>query len=269
MRKKFLITEEEKNTIKKLYNITEIDAAKAIEALAKFVGSSKEKETEIDGNDVTDYDNLSTPSGDNWMDVTRKVIRKFEGGYWNPSCSKYPGTKHPPKSGIYSKSSETMFGLDREAGNIENISSDGKKFFELIDNEKQKLGEENFCKKWKWNYIPEEPLKSELIDLAAKTMKKQYDDNAFRYFKGKTKDIVEGSKPLLLHFSYATWNGPGFFKDFAQNINDGVAQGKSIRQLVKIAKEDRKRRLGGTAWASATEKVNAAIDDEAIIDNVG
>jgi len=80
MRKKFLITEEEKNTIKKLYNITEIDAAKAIEALAKFVGSSKEKETEIDGNDVTDYDNLSTPSGDNWMDVTRKVIRKFEGG---------------------------------------------------------------------------------------------------------------------------------------------------------------------------------------------
>jgi hypothetical protein len=271
MSKKFYITEQEKLEIKKLYNLSEDSAAetfaKNIISMAQDIASKKSKGE--DSNEVssldskldTKSDSSFTSSGDNWMDVTKKVIAKFEGGYWNPKCAKYPGTKHPKKEGMYIRSGETMFGLDREAGNIENVSEDGKKFFQLIDNEKQKMGMENFCNTWKWNYIPNEPLKTELTELAAKTMKKLYENNAKNYFKGKTKEIVENSKPLLLHFSYATWNGPGFFKKFAESINKGVEKGLSTSELIELAKKNRTTSISGS-WAKATEKVNAVIDAE-------
>jgi hypothetical protein len=163
---------------------------------------------------------------------------------------------------MYSRSGETMFGLDREAGKIEDISSDGKKFFQLIDDQKEKMGMDNFCKKWTWNYRGGE-IKNQLLDLAVKTMKSLFDKNSKNYLSEKARNIVNNSNPLLLHFSYATWNGPGFFKDFAKSINKGVDEGKSEKELVKIAKNDRDRRLGGGAWAKANEKVKALIDKEA------
>lgn len=267
--RKFIISEEEQKHIKKLYNINEIDAEKVVSGLfqmAQDYASGKRggmETTPDDSEEKVDYsDEPSVSTGDNWMDVTKKVIKDFEGGYWNPECAKYSGSKHPSKTGMYERSGETMFGLDREAGNIENVSSDGRKFFELIDDEKRKLGMEQFCKTWKWNYIPNEPLKGELIELAAKTMKSLYDKNAANYFKGKTRNVVENSKPLLLHFSYATWNGPGFFKKFANSINTAIEEGKPMKELIEIAKNDRTNKLGG-AWASATQKVNRAIDAEA------
>jgi hypothetical protein len=193
-----------------------------------------------------------------WMNVTKKVIDNFEGGYWN-----YWECKNHPWHSMYKKSGETMFGLDREAGDIENaVPNEGKQFFGVIDKEKQRMGMESFCNKWKWNYGGGE-LREKLLDLAARIMKNLYDKNAGIFFKGDTKKVVESSKPLMLHFSYATWNGPGFFKNFADSINQGVKDGLPIRKLVKIAKEDRKNKFAGTYWAQATEKVNAAIDDEA------
>lgn len=267
--RKLIISEEEQKHIKNLYKINEIDAEKVVTGLfqmAQDYASGKRggmETTSDDSEEKTDYsDEPSSSTGDNWMDVTRKVIKEFEGGYWNPECAKYPGSKHPTKTGMYKRSGETMFGLDREAGNIENVSSDGKKFFEVIDNEKRKLGMDEFCRVWKWNYIPSDPLKSELIDLAAKTMKSLYEKNANNYFKGKTRNVVENSKPLLLHFSYATWNGPGFFKKFANTINQAIEQGKPMKELIQLAKNDRTEKLGG-AWAQATQKVNRAIDSEA------
>lgn len=271
MTKKFIITESEKNQIRQLYQINEIDSEKVLQALAQFVdsaSSSKPNDTDSDvsNKSETDYD-TSSSSGDNWMDVTKKVIAKFEGGYWNPKCAKYPGSKHPSQTGMYRNSGETMFGLDRKAGNIQKVSSDGKRFFDRIDDEKKKLGMKEFCRVWKWNYIPEDPLKSELMDLAAKTMKTLYESNASNFFKGKTRKVVESSRPLLLHFSYATWNGPKFFKDFAKTVNKAIEEGKPIDEIVDIVKQDRTNSIGG-AWAEGTKRVNAAIDQEASIDGV-
>jgi hypothetical protein len=158
-----------------------------------------------------------------------------------------------------------MFGIDRVAGDIEGNSvtaQEGKEFFGLIDKQKEKMGMERFCNKWKWNYDGGE-LRPQLLELGARLMKKLYDYNAEVFFKGDTKKVVESSKPLMLHFSYAAWNGPGFFKHFAERINQGVKDGLPVRKLVKIAKEDRKNKFAGTYWAQGTEKVNAAIDDEA------
>jgi len=272
MSKKLIITEEEKLRIKKLYSLSEqefnpleIVLKTAMKKLEDLQSGKVDSEGEMDSTDETSSEETEytkSASGDDFYDITKKVIDNFEGGYWNPECAKFPGSKHPEKTGMYGKSSETMFGLDREAGDIENVSSDGKRFFEVIDNEKKKAGSmENFCKKWVWNYRGGE-TKNQLTDLAVKTMKSLFDKNVRSYLSDKAKKVVESSRPLLLHFSYATWNGPGFFKDFAKSINKAIDEGKSEKDLIKIAKSDRDRRFGGGSWAKANEKVKSLIDKE-------
>jgi hypothetical protein len=276
--KKLIISENEKIRIKSLYNI--IEQTENEKAFGKFIDlmmkdSPKDKTNSDTGDDTDNEDNEKvdystknlTDTSDKFIEVTKKVIEKFEGGYWNPICSKYPNTRHPKKEGAYLNSGETMFGLDRVAGSIEKWSSAGRQFFGLIDKEKERLGEEKFCNTWKWNYIPPDPLKSELMNLAAETMKTAYENNVKTFFKGDTKKVVDSSRALLLHFSYATWNGPGFFQKFANTINKGVAEGKSIKSLIELAKQDRLKRISGY-WAEGSKRVNAAIDQEAQIDNV-
>jgi hypothetical protein len=276
--KKLIISENEKIRIKSLYDI--IEQTENEKTFGKFIDlmmkdSPKDKtnsdigdDTDNEDNEKVDYSTKNlTDTSDKFIEVTKKVIEKFEGGYWNPICSKYPNTRHPKKEGAYLNSGETMFGLDRVAGSIEKWSSAGRQFFGLIDKEKERLGEEKFCNTWKWNYIPPGPLKSELMNLAAETMKTAYENNVKTFFKGDTKKVVDSSRALLLHFSYATWNGPGFFQKFANTINKGVAEGKSIKSLIELAKQDRLKRISGY-WAEGSKRVNAAIDQEAQIDNV-
>jgi hypothetical protein len=43
-----------------------------------------------------------------------------------------------------------------------------------------------------------------------------------------------------MHFSYATWNGSGFFQKFAKSLNDKVKEGKSDNELIRQAIADRK-----------------------------
>jgi hypothetical protein len=282
MNRRFILTENERKEIKKLYE--EFDSEKITKGFFDLVKqrlnepssnstpsddtttpsssdtTSTSDETESTSSKITDYSQGGTSD---FLEITKKVIDKFEGGYWNPQCAGLPGSKHPSKTGMYSRSGETMYGLDREAGAIEKASpTNGVEFFKIIDDEKQKMGLENFCAKWKWNYRGGE-LKDKLMDLAAKIMKDLYERNARSFFKGKTKEVVESSKPLTLHFSYATWNGPGFFQYFAKSMNQAIEQGKSIPELVEIAKKDRDAKFGSTAWSGANEKVKAAIDAEA------
>jgi hypothetical protein len=189
-----------------------------------------------------------------WMDVTKKVIDNFEGGYWN-----YWQCKNHPWHSMYKKSGETMFGLDRKAGNIENLSSEGKEFFRLIDEEKKKLGMSNFCSKWTYNYRGGD-LEEKLKNLASKIMFKEYEKNMSNYVKNsETKKRIEGNNGLLLHMAYATWNGLGFFKKFAEKLDRAVTEGKSDEELLSIAKNSRTNSFTGD-WAKATVKVNSLID---------
>ena len=283
MSKKLIISESEKRRIRQLYSINEQDQLNplsqmmlsALDRLKKLQsGEVKPDDEDTDDEDTGEIDNdesekelnktsddtKSSGSGD-FVNITKKVIDKFEGGYWNPACSKYPETKHPPKAGVYKNSSETMFGLDREAGQIESLGSEGKQFFELIDNQK-KVGMENFCKKWIYNYRGGE-LENKLKELAATIMKRVFDKNSSNYLTPEAKEIIEKSNPLLLHFSYATWNGAGYFKKFAKSINDAVKSGKSEKELVKLAKQDRDKQFGGGLWSKNNEQVKQAIDKEA------
>jgi len=248
MKNRLLITENEKKEIKSLYGLEEGFFQDIINLFGKSITDKKEKSNnKTSSNGSVDSD---------WMDVTKKVIDNFEGGYWN-----YWECKNHPYSSMYDKSGETMFGLDRKAGNIENLCSEGKEFFRLIDEEKKKLGMGKFCKKWSYNYKGGE-LGDRLKDLAAKIMKKSYDRNMSSFISDtETKNRIESNKGLLLHMSYACWNGPGFFQDFAKTLQKGVKSGMSDEQLIELTKKQRERKLGG-AWASATTKVNNLIDKE-------
>ena len=66
---------------------------------------------------------------------------------------------------------------------------------------------------------------------------------------------VETNKRLLFHFAYACWNGPGFFQDFAKDINDAVDQGLYGDDLVDVAVQSRNNAFAGTGWGSANQEV--------------
>ena len=186
---------------------------------------------DLEKSEDEDVEEISTSDVDkNWMTITKKVIDKLEGGYWNPKC------KHP-SSGM-GKSTETMFGLDRYNGNIES-TPEGREFFRIIDKDKKDLGMSGFCKKWKWLYRGGDK-EGVLKDLAAKIMKRAFDRNMNNFVKSsETRKKILGSKNLLLHMSYASWNGPGFFQKFARSLEKGVKDGLSTKELIDLAIQDR------------------------------
>lgn len=271
MSKKLIITESEKNEIKGLYNLNEETTTPgfgdAIMSIFNKLSAKSDSDSKTD-TDKTDTDKTedsylndkSSGSVDSkWMKVTKKVIDKFEGGYWNGSTPKNVQTSklgicsnHP--DGSMGASTETMFGLDRYNGSIEK-TSDGQEFFRLIDKQKKDLGMAQFCKKWKWNYKGGE-LEDTLKTLAAKVMKHSYDRNAGNYFSPELRKRVESNDRLLMHFSYASWNGPGFFQKFAKSLNDEVKKGKSDKELLSQAITDRK-----STRLLRQEKVAAVLTD--------
>ena len=137
-------------------------------------------------------------------------------------------------------STETMFGLDRYNGKIES-TPEGKEFFRIIDEEKQKLGMDAFCKKWKWNYKAEEPggLGETLKKLAVENRRISFDNNMSNFVNAETKQKIESIPELALHMSYATWNGPGFFKKFAKSLESKIKTGASDQELIDLAISDR------------------------------
>jgi hypothetical protein len=178
-----------------------------------------------------------------FMEITKKVIANFEGGYWNGATPKNQSTsksgicKNHPK-GSMDASTETMFGLDRINGNIES-TPEGKEFFRIIDNQKKVLGMDAFCKKWMWLFRGGENGEK-LKELAAQIMKRSFDRNMSNFVKDqKVKDKIMKNKGLLVHMTYACWNGPGFFKKFANELTDAVKQGKSDSELIEVAIQSR------------------------------
>lgn len=193
-----------------------------------------------------------------FSNITKKVIANFEGGYWhgstpeNEKTSKMGICSNHPK-GSMGKSTETMFGLDRYNGNIES-SPEGKEFFEIIDNQKKQLGMAEFCKKWKWLYRGGEQ-QQKLLDLAVTIMKRSFDRNMANFVKDeKVKQKIMSNKGLLVHMTYACWNGPGFFQKFAKKLTEAVNAGKSDAELIDVAIQSR----AGTKLLNKS-KVEAAI----------
>jgi len=160
-----------------------------------------------------------------FSDVTKLVIDKLEGGYYSPQW-------HSTGDSRYSSSGETMFGIDRKQGGAINDSIAGKQFWGLIDKNKN-------IQTWKWNYKGGE-LAPQLKVLVVEMMYPLYEKNSKAYLTPEAKTIVDSDNRLLFNFVYATWNGAGWFKKFASDINKAVDNGvKSTDALAKIAIDSR------------------------------
>ena len=204
---------------------------------------------------------------DVWNSFTDKIIDKFEGGYWNNDTTKPKSqkcVKHPDDP-MYDNSGETMFGIDRRAGNWDS-NPKGREFFELIDNEKENYENiEEFCQTWRWNYKGGS-LQSELKSRAGDLMLTVYENNKDA-FTPEALEEVESNKRLLFHFAYACWNGSGVFQSFAEDINDAVESGLSGDELVDVAIESRNNRYGGTSWADRNQDVVDIIKNDPSLEN--
>lgn len=167
-----------------------------------------------------------------------QIILTNEGGYCcssmvvdhphnSPSSPYYrPSTRTPfIKDKRYHKSGETMFGLDRVAGQLEDPKrhpksyKDAIAFFKLIDDAKA-------FDLWEWNYIPPEPLRGQLLFYATKIMKVAFDRNMNNFVpNAQLRALVPTNGKLMYNFAYATWNGPGWFKAFGQRLTAVYEQG--------------------------------------------
>ena len=152
----------------------------------------------------------------------------------------------------YGNSGETMMGIDRKAGGDINTTPEGIEFWKLID-------DANARTEWKWGYRGGS-LESQLRKLAGKMIKRYYDKYASRYLSSKALNIVNENPKLLFNFVYAVWNGPGWFKNFADDIN--LAVDKGITDPEELAKIQIKDRLdsGNSLVAQGGQKIADLLD---------
>jgi hypothetical protein len=150
--------------------------------------------------------------------ATAAVITNLEGGYYHPDMLKDGRVR----DNSYSSSGETMYGLDRKAGGSSiNSCKPCKEFWGLIDKSGARTS-------WKWNYIPPDPLKTQLLDLAIQIMKPIYEDLLKRYIPEKEiRDVINSDGRLMFNFIYASWNGSGWFKGWSQEIRKAYKNGKT------------------------------------------
>jgi peptidoglycan hydrolase-like protein with peptidoglycan-binding domain len=151
--------------------------------------------------------------------MTKIIVNNIEGGYYNPEWH---------RQAAMGRSGETMFGMDRVHGSGLFKSGAGKKFWETIDKNKNK-------DVWK-HYYRGGSLEPELLRLVTEIMTKHYEELSDRFLSDKAKKLVESNNGLKLHFYYASWNGSGFFQQFAKKINQAVDDGiESPEKLLSIA----------------------------------
>jgi hypothetical protein len=162
---------------------------------------------------------------------------------------------NPGKFSVYGKSGETMFGLDRHAGhdlfyktprktssvtgNLKNIESgvyeykspEAKEFWKTVDSANAK-------NTWKWNYRGGSN-EDKLTVLASSIMYPEFMKLANKYLDDESKKIIFSDPRLLFHFVYATWNGSGFFKYYAQAFNKKVKESNNIDVLLADSLQQR------------------------------
>jgi hypothetical protein len=165
-----------------------------------------------------------TKEMNNFAEVVKAVVINLEGGYYSGGGNKDPR---------YNTSGETMFGIDRVRGGTLNTSTAGKKFWKIMDDNNAKT-------KWPWNYIPKDPIKSELYTLVTEMIKPQYESLTKKYVNAPVKTLIESDGRLYYNMIYAAWNGPGWFKGFAQLLNNAYKAGsKTSDQLLDVITKDR------------------------------
>jgi len=216
--------------------------------LAKFIKGLDivEKEYPVDSYNLEDY--------------CDKVIDNFEGGYANKVHFQDAANNEedPDMKQALQNSSETMFGIDRMAGDWDNDPV-GSEFWELVDENSGWAPESVGKPKWSHGYMGgsvEGQLRGYVYDM----MIPRFESLKDQYLSPESKKLVEEDKRLTLHLLYAVWNGPSFFQEFADVIDSEVSSGNTDRDSLYEIAIDSRVHNGNGAIAKVGNKVKNVID---------
>jgi hypothetical protein len=176
--------------------------------------------------------------------IVQAIVDNLEGGYYHPTHAYDSSTKLLKTSfEVYKNSGETLYGIDRFAGNTEGIkqgpiNQTGVAFWSAVDAISgfgaykatariTKTGGWNIVKNprksngWSWNYMPKpsDPGYNTLQTNLQKYISHQFTSFSKTYFGNHpVGKLVESDGRLKFLFYRATWNGVGFFKKYANNL---------------------------------------------------
>lgn len=191
--------------------------------------------------------------------LVQAIVDHLEGGYYHPVHAYDSKTKQLYESyGIYKNSGETLYGIDRYAGNTEGWregpkNQTGIDFWKAVDaisgygdygnaaryykTKDWKIKE--YPRKrgaWKHYYMPKKSDKgyNTLQKNLQKYITSQYKQFFNSYFGNHpVGKLVESDGRLKFMYYRATWNGVGFFQDYANNLKKVYDSGvKDIEQLI-------------------------------------
>jgi hypothetical protein len=191
--------------------------------------------------------------------LVQAIVDNLEGGYYHPVHAYNSKTKQILNNFTdYKNSGETLYGIDRYAGNTEGLregpkNDTGIDFWNAVDaisgyggyktsartkptgkwdiNSKPKLKGG-----WDWNHFPKKSEKG--YDTLQKNLQKYITDQYNSFFKlyfgnhpvGK---LVESDGRLKFMYYRATWNGVGFFQKYAKKLKEKYDSGvKDINKLI-------------------------------------
>ena len=194
-----------------------------MEEAGKIVGSLAEKPIEIPK--LPETLPTLTVTEKKFVELTQVVIDNFEGGYYHPDMKK---RFKPSDQSKFGDSGETLFGLDRKHGSQLKMYAEWKQFWDLVDAEK--FHDTNVWNKY--NYKPTGIIGQRLKELASKIMYKWFSYLAGKYILISSMDEIANDDRLILHFSYASWNGQSWFERYAKALNLAIQNHEGDKQLI-------------------------------------
>jgi len=176
--------------------------------------------------------------------LVQAIVDNLEGGYYHPVHAYNPKTKKIYDDySIYNNSGETLYGIDRYAGNTEGLrkgpkNDTGVDFWDAVDaisgygaygnaaryykTKTWKIKEYPAIKNaWSHYYMPKKSDKG--YDTLQKNLQKyitsQYTQFSKSYFGSHpVGKLVENDGRLKFMYYRATWNGVGYFQKYANNL---------------------------------------------------
>lgn len=157
---------------------------------------------------------------DKFITLTGTVIDNLEGGYYHPRMK---ANMKPSDQKIMGTSGETMFGLDRVHGAQLSKYPEWDQFWYIIDHAQPPY--------WR-HYYRGGILEPKLKTLAARIMFRWFSHLAAKYLNQQAQEAIADDDRLILHFSYASWNGEGWFKRFAAALNKAVTSHQGDKEAI-------------------------------------
>jgi hypothetical protein len=189
--------------------------------------------------------------------IIATIVAYIEGGYYHPTHAYLSNGTMNPGYTVYNNSGETLYGIDRYAGNSEGIrqgplNQTGVDFWSAVDqisgfgnykdtNRRTKTGKWDisaFPKKssaWSHYYKPKpsDPGYASLQNNLVKFMRETYDRNMRNNFSQPLQDFINKDGRLRFLFFRSSWNGSGYFQKHANAFKESYNKGeRNVDKLI-------------------------------------